>query len=65
LTVQLAVAIHKGFLSLTGCNLHLDNKRYGHPQYSDGQIDGLMRYFGIGTYRELMQVLGSMINRKS
>ena len=43
----------------------MDNKRYGHPQYSDGQIDGLMRYFGIGTYKELVLFLGSMINDKS
>lgn len=38
----------------------MDNKRYGHPQYSDRQIDGLMRYFGIDTYKELVQFLGTM-----
>jgi hypothetical protein len=34
-----------------------DRRKYGHPDYSDGQVDGLMHYFQLDTYAELLYFL--------
>jgi hypothetical protein len=31
--------------------------KYCHPEYSDGEIDGLMKYFRFETYREFLDFL--------
>jgi hypothetical protein len=35
----------------------IDRKKYGHPEYSDGQGEGLMRYFQFESYIELVHFL--------
>lgn len=35
----------------------MDRVKYSHPEYSDRQIDGLMRYFRFDTYLEFVDFL--------
>jgi hypothetical protein len=35
----------------------IDRKKYGHPEYSDGEVEGLMQYFRFETYLELLHFL--------
>jgi hypothetical protein len=35
----------------------IDRKKYGHPDYSDGEVEGLMRYFRFETYLQLVHFL--------
>jgi hypothetical protein len=41
--------------------LHLikntDRVKYCHPVYSDGEIDGLMKYFRLDTYIEFLEFM--------
>lgn len=34
-----------------------DRVKYCHPEYSDGEIDGLMKYFRFETYLECLDFL--------
>ena len=34
-----------------------DRVKYSHPEYSDGEIDGLMKYFRFETYVEFLDFL--------
>jgi len=38
----------------------LNNRKYWHSEYEDGQIDGLMRYFRLQDYSELKWFLRGM-----
>lgn len=42
-----------------------ERARYRHPEYSDGQIDGLMRYFKFETYIELLDFMKKAKNEKA
>jgi hypothetical protein len=42
-----------------------ERARYRHPEYSDGQIDGLMRYFRFETYVELLDFMKKCNNEKA
>jgi hypothetical protein len=41
-----------------------ERARYRHPEYSDKQIDGLMRYFRFETYIELLDFMKKYKNEK-
>ena len=48
------------------CNLEkTERARYRHPEYSDRQIDGLMRYFRFETYIELLDFMKKYKNEKA
>jgi hypothetical protein len=34
-----------------------DRLKYCHPDYSDGEIDGLMKYFRLNTYLDFLDFL--------
>lgn len=38
--------------------------KYCHPEYSDGEIDGLMRYFRFETYVEFLDFLRKYKSRQ-
>lgn len=40
--------------------LQVDHIRYGHSEYTDKQIEGLMRYFQIDAYGKLVSLLNFM-----
>lgn len=42
-----------------------ERARYRHPEYSDGQIDGLMRYFRFETYIELLDFMKKCKSEKA
>jgi hypothetical protein len=42
-----------------------ERARYRHPEYSDWQIDGLMRYFRFETYVELLDFMKKCNNEKA
>jgi hypothetical protein len=42
-----------------------DRKKYGHPDYSDRQVDGLMHYFKFNTYAEFQGFLKRCRNDES
>lgn len=43
------------------CALHLikntERVKYCNPEYSDGEIDGLMKYFRFDTYLEFLEFM--------
>ncbi|HEY7506918.1 MAG TPA: hypothetical protein VH621_04890 [Nitrososphaera sp.] len=45
-------------------DLEIERTRYRHPEYSDRQIDGLMRYFRFETYVELLDFMKKCKNEK-
>lgn len=34
-----------------------DRVKYSHPEYSDGEIEGLMKYFRFETYVDLLDYM--------
>jgi hypothetical protein len=38
-------------------DLQTECKKYGHPEYSEHQVDGLMQYFRLDTYDEFLDFL--------
>jgi hypothetical protein len=46
---------------MRGIALHLikntERVKYCHPEYSDGEIDGLMKYFRLETYIEFLDFM--------
>ena len=41
-----------------------DHQRYHDPEYSDDQVEGLMRYFNVQAYGELVLLLKVLDQRK-
>ena len=41
-----------------------DHLKYKDPDYSDDQVEGLMRYFRVNAYKELVLLLGILGIRK-
>ena len=52
---------HYHFLVMRVIALHLikntERVKYCHPEYSDGEIDGLMRYFRLDTYIDFLEFM--------
>ena len=36
---------------------NVERVKYCHPEYSDGEIDGLMKYFRFETYLEFLEFM--------
>jgi hypothetical protein len=52
-----AAATRQVFLELEAPLHYLGNRKYGHPEYSDRQVDGLMQYFRFDKYDDFMNFL--------
>ena len=44
--------------------IQADRRKYEDPDFSDKQVDGLLRYFGLDAYDNLLAFLGLMNVRK-